>query len=284
MVRPAVSGDLSRARTLHHRAGRWPGTVTLQRAESPAPPPRSPCSSRCWYGTTRAWSHSSSMQHHCRTTRRWRRRSRRAPATDDDPRLRGRARCRAAPISATEMGFAQTVRAPSADRRSVDAGRNVITLSGTSAGCRTTCARCRSSTSSWMSSMSIGVFRCRSGRATGDVVSDLEGVQRTEPDRRSRACSASCRRWKARTRCCDHHPHRARPASTKISGGWIASTAPAAAVAPPTVQDANFRVHPRRDLARRSLSEGVRRFRRSRAATTSGAPGLMPDAQPVRST
>ena len=58
---------------------------------------------------------------------------------------------------------------------SVDAGRNVITLSGTSTELQNYLRTVQIFDVDWMSSMSVGVFPLQSGKAT-DVVSDLEKV------------------------------------------------------------------------------------------------------------
>ena len=78
-------------------------------------------------------------------------------------------------ISATEMEKLLKPYARPNAIVSVDAGRNVITLSGTSTELQNYLRTVQIFDVDWMSSMSVGVFPLQSGKAT-DVVSDLEKV------------------------------------------------------------------------------------------------------------
>ena len=78
-------------------------------------------------------------------------------------------------ISATEMEKLLKPYARPNAIVSVDAGRNVITLSGTSTELQNYLRTVQIFDVDWMSSMSVGVFPLQSGKAS-DVVSDLEKV------------------------------------------------------------------------------------------------------------
>ncbi len=78
-------------------------------------------------------------------------------------------------ISATEMEKLLKPYARTNAIVSVDAGRNVITLAGTSTELQNYLRTVQIFDVDWMSSMSVGVFPLQSGKAT-DVVSDLEKV------------------------------------------------------------------------------------------------------------
>ena len=78
-------------------------------------------------------------------------------------------------ISATEMEKLLKPYARPNAIVSVDPGRNVITLSGTSTELQNYLRTVQIFDVDWMSSMSVGVFPLQSGKAT-DVVSDLEKV------------------------------------------------------------------------------------------------------------
>lgn len=78
-------------------------------------------------------------------------------------------------ISATEMEKLLKPYARSNAIVSVDSGRNVITLAGTSTELQNYLRTVQIFDVDWMSSMSVGVFPLQSGKAS-DVVSDLEKV------------------------------------------------------------------------------------------------------------